>query len=122
MRRMEVLSRVPILRVVATTDMPAGPAESQMDPGIAELEALLATATTRLIGPHEIQMTALLSHETRKVEPARDQKGASAGRIVRRSRAGFTCNRRSPDRNLEATDRAHPVDIRQTGAGDSCDS
>jgi hypothetical protein len=51
---MKVLSRVPILRVVATTDMPAGSAESQMNPGIAELEALLATATTRLIGPHEI--------------------------------------------------------------------
>ena len=54
LRRMEVLSRVPILRVVAATDMPAGPAESQVHPGIAELEALLATATTRLIGPHEI--------------------------------------------------------------------
>jgi hypothetical protein len=51
---MEVLSRVPILRVGAATHMPAGPAESQMDPAIAELEALLATATTRLIGPHEI--------------------------------------------------------------------
>ena len=74
LRRMEVLSRVPILRVVATTDMPAGSAESQMNPGIAELEALLATATTRLIGPHETQMTALLSHETRNVEPVRDQK------------------------------------------------
>src|ERR1700730_5264099 len=73
-RRMEVLSRVPILRVVTTTDMPAGPAEPQMDPAIAELEALFAPATTRLIGPHEIQMTALFSHETRKVEPARDPK------------------------------------------------
>ena len=54
LRRMEVLSRVPILRVVAATDMPAGPAESQVHPSIAELEALLAPATTRLIGPHEI--------------------------------------------------------------------
>src|SRR5256884_8145682 len=63
LRGLEVPSRVPILRVVAATDMPAGPAESQMDPDIAELEALLATATTRPIGPHEIQMTALLSHE-----------------------------------------------------------
>ena len=74
MRRMEVLGRMSILRVVAATDMPAGPAQSQVHPGIAELEALLATATTRLIGPHEIQMTALLSHETRNVEPMRDQK------------------------------------------------
>jgi hypothetical protein len=74
---MEVLSRVPILRVVATTDMPASPAESQMHPAIAELETLFATATTRLIGPHEIQMTALLSHETRGVEAGRDHKVAA---------------------------------------------
>ncbi len=61
---MEVLGRVPILRVIAATDMPAGSAETQMNPGVAELEALLATATTRPIGAHEIQMTALLSHGT----------------------------------------------------------
>jgi len=53
-RCLEVLSRVPILRVVAATDMPAGPAQSQVHPGIAELEALLATATTWTIGPHKV--------------------------------------------------------------------
>jgi hypothetical protein len=42
---MEMLGRVPILRIVAATDVSAGPAEAQMDPGIAQLEALLATAT-----------------------------------------------------------------------------
>jgi hypothetical protein len=89
MGRMEVLSRVPILRVVAATDMPAGPAESQMDPSIAELEALLATVTTRLIGPHEIEMTALLSHETRTDDPGwYNDKGSSAGLLVQRSRVG----------------------------------
>jgi hypothetical protein len=46
LRRMEMLGRVPILRVVAATDVPTGPAESQVYPSIAELEALLATATT----------------------------------------------------------------------------
>jgi len=61
---MEMLSRVPILRVIAATDMAAGSAEAQMNPSVAELEALLATPTTRSIGAHEIQMTALLSHET----------------------------------------------------------
>jgi hypothetical protein len=74
---MEVLGRVPILRVVAATDMPASPAQSQVHPGIAELEALLATATTWTIGPHEIQMTALLSHKTSKGELARNKTNAS---------------------------------------------
>src|ERR1700730_19445169 len=40
MARMEVLGRVPILRVVAATHMPAAPAKSQVHPSIAELEAL----------------------------------------------------------------------------------
>ena len=82
---MEMFGRVPILRIVAATDMPAGPAESQVHPSIAELEALLATATTRLIGPHEIEMTALLSHETRTPGCYND-KGSSAGLLVQRSR------------------------------------
>src|SRR6266699_6171652 len=64
LRRMEMLGRVPILRIVAATDVCAGPAQAPMDPGIAELEALLATASTRPIGAHKIQMTALPSHET----------------------------------------------------------
>jgi hypothetical protein len=53
LRRMEVLSRVPILRVIAATDMPAGPAKSQVHPSIAELEALLAPATTGTIASHK---------------------------------------------------------------------
>jgi hypothetical protein len=54
LRRMEMLGRVPILRIVATTDVSAGPAQAQMDPSIAQLEALLATTTTRAIGPHKV--------------------------------------------------------------------
>ncbi|HWS65560.1 MAG TPA: hypothetical protein VN325_22605 [Steroidobacteraceae bacterium] len=68
---------MPVLRVIAATDMPAGPAQSQVHPGIAELEALLATTTTWTIGPHEIQMTALLSHKTGKGEPAPNKTNAS---------------------------------------------
>jgi hypothetical protein len=48
---MEMLGRVTILRIVAATDVSAGPAEAQMDPSIAQLEALLATATTWTVGP-----------------------------------------------------------------------
>jgi hypothetical protein len=54
LRRLEVLSRVPVLRIIAATDVSAGPAESQMDPGIAQLEALLATATTWAVGSHKV--------------------------------------------------------------------
>jgi hypothetical protein len=54
LRRLEMLSRVPILRIVAATDVSAGPAEPQMDPGIAELEALLATATMWAVGSHKV--------------------------------------------------------------------
>jgi len=51
---MEMLGRVPILRIVAAADVPTGPAESQMDPGVAQLEALLATATARVVGSHKV--------------------------------------------------------------------
>jgi hypothetical protein len=64
LRRMEMLGRVPILRIVAATDMPAGPAESQVHPSIAELEALLATPGAWAIGPYKVQMSALRRHGT----------------------------------------------------------
>lgn len=54
LRRVEMLGRVFILRVVATADVPAGPAESQMDPGVAQLKALLATAAARAAGPDKV--------------------------------------------------------------------
>ena len=41
--RMKMLGRVAIRRVVATSDMSAGAADSQMNPNIARLEAFLAT-------------------------------------------------------------------------------
>jgi hypothetical protein len=83
---MEVLSRVPILRVIAATDVPAGPAKSQMHPSIAKLEALLATATTWTIGSHEAQMSTLSRHDTatelepRIYTPARSRALPRAGR------------------------------------------
>ena len=53
LRRMEMLGRVPILRIVAATDVSAGPAEPQVDPGIAQFEALLATAAPWTVGSHK---------------------------------------------------------------------
>jgi len=54
LRRMEMLGRVPILRIVAAADVPTGPADSQMDPAVAQLEALLATATTSTVSSHKV--------------------------------------------------------------------
>jgi hypothetical protein len=54
LRRMEMLGRVPILRIVAATDVSTGPAEAQMDPGIAQLEAFLATATAWTRGSRKV--------------------------------------------------------------------
>jgi hypothetical protein len=62
LRRMEMPGRVPILRIVAAADMAAGSAEPQMHPSIAELEALLATATTWTVGPHNLYMPTLCRH------------------------------------------------------------
>jgi hypothetical protein len=53
LRRMEMLGRVPILRIVAATDVSAGPAEPQVDPGIAQFEALLATPAPWTVGSHK---------------------------------------------------------------------
>src|SRR5687768_11047990 len=39
----EVLRRVLVLRGIATPDVAANPTEAQMDPGVADLQALLAT-------------------------------------------------------------------------------
>jgi hypothetical protein len=51
---MEMLRRVSILRVVAAANVTAGPAQSQMYPAIAELEALLATETAWAVGSHKL--------------------------------------------------------------------
>lgn len=54
--RFEVFRRVPVLRTVAATDMTTGTAESQMYPGVAGLQALLATVRTRFVRTYGIQM------------------------------------------------------------------
>jgi hypothetical protein len=54
----EMFRRVFILRVVAAADMPAGPAQPQVDPGIAHGEAFLATFAARRIRIDEAKMAA----------------------------------------------------------------
>ena len=54
LRRMEMLGRVPVLRIVAAADLPTRPAESQMDPSVAQLKALLATATAWAVGAYKV--------------------------------------------------------------------
>ena len=53
-RRAEVHPRVPVLRLIAAAHVSEGPAESQVNPCVPQLEALLAAASTRLGSPYEI--------------------------------------------------------------------
>lgn len=59
----KVLSRVAVLRVVATTDVSTGPAQPQVHPASPGREALLASMAARSIGVDEIQVTAIGCHE-----------------------------------------------------------
>ena len=61
-RRMEMLRRMPVLRIVATSDMAARTAQPQMHPRVAAGETLLASAAGRLVGPHGVQMAASIGH------------------------------------------------------------
>src|SRR5438552_2693772 len=49
LRRMVVLGRVLVLRVVATADVAAGPAQAKVHPGVAGCEALLAAGGVRSV-------------------------------------------------------------------------
>jgi hypothetical protein len=64
LRGMKMFARMPVLRVVTAAHVPAGSTQSQVHPGIAQLEALLATvrAGARLGGFDGRQMSALRTH------------------------------------------------------------
>jgi hypothetical protein len=51
-----------ILRIVATPYVPAGEAKTQADPWLADPQAILAPAGTRLHGAYLVEMRAALSH------------------------------------------------------------
>ena len=62
LRRMEVLARMAILRIIATSHVPARPAKAQVDPRVACPEAVLAAARVRLIRLYLIKVRAARSH------------------------------------------------------------
>ena len=59
--REKMLARMPVLRIIAATDMPTGPAQSKVHPGVAASQTLLATRAGRCYGLDGIEMGALLA-------------------------------------------------------------
>ena len=62
-RRMKMLRRMPSLRLAAAPDMSACAADSQMKPGLARLQALLAAERARDHVAYRAQMRAGLRHD-----------------------------------------------------------
>jgi len=63
-RRMEMLRRMPSLRLVAAPDMSACAADSQMKPGLARFQALLAAERARGHVAYRARMRAGLRHDS----------------------------------------------------------
>jgi len=59
LRGVKVLGGMLVLGFVAAADVSAGPAQAQMHPGIAHLEAFLAAFAARPVGLHQIEVIAL---------------------------------------------------------------
>ena len=64
---MKMLRRIAVLGVIAAADVPAVPAEPQMDPGVAKPEAFLAAASIGPIRFDRVQMVASLRHRMLQV-------------------------------------------------------
>jgi hypothetical protein len=60
--RMEMFCRVPVGRLVATANMPAGTADSQVHPVAAGLETLLATLGARMDAPNGSSVGTITAH------------------------------------------------------------
>ncbi len=58
-----MLGGMPVGRVIATADMTAGPADTQVNPGRTALQALLAALRARCDVTNRIKMGAGLGHE-----------------------------------------------------------
>ena len=62
---MEVLRRVLVLRLIAAADVPAGEAESEMNPGVAHLQAFLTSVRRAWRDGFEIfEVCALCWHKS----------------------------------------------------------
>src|SRR6202008_3465142 len=62
LRRAEVLGRVFVLRLVATPDVAAGPAQGQIHPAVPQGEASPPPCRIRRIRHHEVEMLAIRRH------------------------------------------------------------
>jgi hypothetical protein len=62
LRGLEMFRRVFVLGTVAAADVSAGQAKAQMDPGISDSQAVLASWRARRHRSNLIQMWALLCH------------------------------------------------------------
>ena len=60
--RMIMLGGVLVLRIVAAADVPAGPAQAKMHPGVAAREAFLAAIAIAPVGRDELEMIAAIMH------------------------------------------------------------
>ena len=63
--RVEMLGGMRILRLVAAADMPAFKADSQVYPGVADFQAILAPISARCYLTYLVKMTTLLCHSAR---------------------------------------------------------
>jgi hypothetical protein len=60
----KMLGRMPVRRVIATADVTAGPADTQVNPGRADLQTFLAASRTRSDVADRCKMRAGLGHAT----------------------------------------------------------
>ena len=54
-----VLGGVPVLGLIAATDVAAGAAQAKVDPAVARLKAFLAAVGARPVGPDLVEVVAL---------------------------------------------------------------
>src|SRR5467141_1315439 len=94
LRGVKVLGGMLVLGFVAAADVPAGPAQAQMHPRIAHLEAFLAAFAARPVGPHQTEMFAL--HFSRCTSSRPRAAGHAPGTDRRRFRARRAAGAKDP--------------------------
>src|SRR5467141_708920 len=94
LRGVKVLGGMLILGFVAAADVSADPAQAQMHPGIAHLEAFLAAFAARPVGPHQTEVSAL--HFNRCTSPRLRAAGHAPGTHRRRFRARRAAGAKDP--------------------------
>lgn len=77
----EMLKRVPVLRILATADVAAGQAYAQLGPGRPEREALFTTARAWCHRAKVAVMLAIFGHV--RIAPCRDKLGGNEVKLAR---------------------------------------